>query len=125
TAPGDGIVLFGKRVTFSGANNTIARFLRIRLGATDNNGKDASELSNGKNLIFDHLSVTWGMDEVFSINWDNKGNNPDNITIQNSILGQGLHRSNHSAGGLIQPSAGGKISLIRNLYTSNKTRNPK
>ncbi|RRN77237.1 pectate lyase, partial [Pseudoxanthomonas sp. SGD-10] len=46
TAPGDGIVLFGKRVTFSGANNTIARFLRIRLGATDNNGKDASGLSN-------------------------------------------------------------------------------
>jgi len=125
TALGDGVVLFGKRVTFSGANNTIARFLKIRLGATDNRGKDASGISNGKDLIFDHLSVTWGMDEVFSINWDSKGNNPDNITIQNSILGQGLHRDNHSAGGLIQPSAGGKISLIRNLYSSNKTRNPK
>ena len=125
TAPGTGIVLFGKRVTFSGANNTICRYLRVRLGATSNSGKDASGIANGANMIFDHCSFTWGMDEVFSINWDSKGNNPDNITIQNTILGQGLHRENHSAGGLIQPSTGGKISLIENLYTSNKTRNPK
>src|SRR5690606_38254494 len=33
TAPGDGIVLYGRKVSFSGANETIARFLRIRLGA--------------------------------------------------------------------------------------------
>lgn len=125
TAPGTGIVLFGKRVTFSASNNTICRYLRVRLGATSNSGKDASGIANGANMIFDHCSFTWGMDEVFSINWDSKGNNPDNITIQNTILGQGLHRENHSCGGLIQPSTGGKVSLIGNLYTSNKTRNPK
>ena len=125
TAPGDGIVLFNKRVTFTGANNTICRFLRIRLGATGNSGKDASGLANGANIIFDHMSFSWGMDEVFSINWDNKGTAPDSITIQNSIIAQGLHRENHSAGGLIQTPDGGKVSLIRNLYISNKTRNPK
>ncbi|WP_442794912.1 LamG-like jellyroll fold domain-containing protein [Pelobium manganitolerans] len=124
TAPGEGFVLFGKRVTFSSSSNTIARYIRIRLGATDNAGKDASGISNGANMIFDHMTFTWGMDEVFSINWDNKGTSPDNITIQNSIIAQGLHRNNHSAGGLMQPS-GGKISLIGNLYSSNKTRNPK
>ncbi|WP_205502912.1 LamG-like jellyroll fold domain-containing protein [Rufibacter psychrotolerans] len=125
TAPGEGIVLFNKRVTFSSSSNTICRYLRIRLGATGNAGKDASGLSNGSNMIFDHMSFTWGMDEVFSINWDGKGTSPDNITVQNSIIGQGLHRDNHSAGGLIQTPDGGKISLIRNLYISNKTRNPK
>ncbi|WP_205508958.1 LamG-like jellyroll fold domain-containing protein [Longitalea arenae] len=125
TATGDGITLFNKRVTFTGANNTICRFLRIRLGATNNSGKDASGLANGANIIFDHMSFSWGMDEVFSINWDNKGTAPDNITIQNSIIAQGLHRENHSAGGLIQTPDGGKVSLIRNLYISNKTRNPK
>jgi len=83
TAPGDGIVFFGKRVTFSSASNIIARFLRIRLGATGNSGKDVSGLSNGANMIFDHMSFTWGMDEVFSINWDSKGTSPDNITLQN------------------------------------------
>jgi hypothetical protein len=125
TAPGDGIVLFGKRVTFTNANNTICRYLRIRLGATGNSGKDASGIANGANMIFDHMSFSWGMDEVFSINWDSKNTSPDNITIQNSILGQGLHRENHSCGGLIQTPDGGKVSLIRNLYISNKTRNPK
>ncbi len=32
TAPGDGILLVNKRATFTGANNTICRYLRIRLG---------------------------------------------------------------------------------------------
>lgn len=125
TAPGDGIVFFNKRVTFTGADNTICRFLRIRLGATGNSGNDASGLAHGSNIIFDHLSVSWGMDENFSINWDSKGNPPDNITIQNSIIGQGLFRENHSAGGLIQTPDGGHVSLLQNLYISNKTRNPK
>ncbi|MBK0369305.1 LamG-like jellyroll fold domain-containing protein [Flavobacterium agrisoli] len=123
TATGEGIVLLGPRVTFTGASNTIARYLRIRYGGTSQN-QDASGLSNGANMIFDHMTFTWGTDEVFSINWDNKGLSPDNITIQNSIIGQGLHRHNHSAGGLIQP-ADGKVSLIGNLYICNKTRNNK
>lgn len=124
TAPGEGIVCLGQRVTFSGASNTIARYFRIRYGGTAQN-QDTSGLSNGANLIFDHMSFTWGTDEVFSINWDSKGVSPDNITIQNSIIGQALHRHNHSAGGLMQPSDGGKISLIGNLYICNKTRNNK
>ncbi|GGG59557.1 LamG-like jellyroll fold domain-containing protein [Epilithonimonas arachidiradicis] len=123
TAPGEGIVLLGAKVTFTGASNTIARYVRIRYGNTTQ-GQDTSGLSNGANIILDHMSFTWGTDEVFSINWDNKGESPDNITIQNSIIGQGLHRHNHSAGGLMQPS-GGKISLIGNLYICNKTRNNK
>ncbi|MEO7976215.1 LamG-like jellyroll fold domain-containing protein [Flavobacterium sp.] len=123
TATGEGIVFLGPRVTFSGASNTIARYLRIRYGGTAQN-QDASGLSSGTDMIFDHMTFTWGTDEVFSINWDGKGVSPDNITIQNCIIGQGLHRHNHSAGGLIQPS-GGKVSLIGNLYICNKTRNNK
>lgn len=71
------------------------------------------------------MTFTWGTDEVFSVNWDGNGTSPDNITIQNSIIGQGMHRHNHSAGGLMQPPPGGKISLIGNLYICNKTRNNK
>lgn len=125
TAPGKGIVLYGQKVSFSGSNNTIARYFRIRLGNKNKVSKntDASGLSNGKNIILDHLSISWGMDEVFSINWDNRGIEPDSITIQNSIIAQGLHLYNHSAGGLIQTN--GSISIIKSLYASNKTRNPK
>lgn len=52
----------------------------------DQKGKDAAGLADGTDMIFDHLSVTWGRDENFSIN---AGGKADNITIQNSIIGQG------------------------------------
>src|SRR5690606_35942514 len=125
TAPGDGVVLYGRKVSFSGANETIARYLRIRLGTHAGAGKneDASGIANGRNIILDHMSFSWGLDEVFSVSWDKKGLEPDSITLQNCIIAQGLHRYNHSAGGLMQ--TGGKVSILKSLYISNKTRNPK
>lgn len=121
TAPGEGIVVYGNGVSFSGADNMICRYMRFRMGIGGDSGKDAAGIANGKNMIFDHVSVTWGRDETFSINWDNKGVYPTNITIQNSIIGQGLQT--HSCGGLVQTSGG--VTLFRNLYIDNHTRNPK
>ena len=119
TAPGDGIVLYGDRVSFSNADNLICRHLRIRMGIQGTDGKDAAGIAEGKNMIFDHLSVTWGRDENFSIN----STTARDITIQNSIIGQGLQ--NHSCGGLMQTGIENGVTLFRNLYIDNKTRNPK
>lgn len=121
TAPGEGVQLYGDRVSFSGANNIIVRYMRIRMGINGTSGKDAAGVANGRNMIFDHMSVLWGRDECFSVSWDNKGTEPTDITIQNSIIGQGLQT--HSCGGLIQTNGG--VTLFRNLYIENKTRNPK
>lgn len=121
TAPGEGVTLYGNRVSFSGANNLIVRYLRIRTGSGVGSRVDAAGIANGSNMIFDHVSVSWGTDENFSISWDNKGSEPANITIQNSIIGQGL--VSHSCGGLIQTNGG--VTLYRNLYIDNNTRNPK
>ena len=121
TAPGEGVQVYGDRVSFSGASNLIVRHMRFRMGKNGTSGKDAAGVANGSNMIFDHLSVLWGRDECFSISWDNKGTKPADITIQNSIIGQGLQ--SHSCGGLIQTDGG--VTLYRNLYIENKTRNPK
>lgn len=121
TAPGEGVQVYGDRVSFSGASNLIVRYMRFRMGKGGTSGKDAAGVANGRNMIFDHLSVLWGRDECFSVSWDNKGTEPADITIQNSIIGQGLQT--HSCGGLIQTSGG--VTLYRNLYIENKTRNPK
>lgn len=121
TAPGEGVQVYGDRVSFSGADNIIVRHMRFRMGKGGTSGKDAAGVANGRNMIFDHLSVLWGRDECFSISWDNKGTLPTDITIQNSIIGQGLQT--HSCGGLIQTTGG--VTLYRNLYIENKTRNPK
>ncbi|MDE6394999.1 MAG: Por secretion system protein, partial [Duncaniella sp.] len=121
TAPGEGVQVYGNRVSFSGADELIVRHMRFRMGKGGDSGKDAAGVANGENMIFDHLSVLWGQDENFSISWDSKGKVPRNITIQNSIIGQGLQT--HSCGGLIQTNGG--VTLFRNLYIENKTRNPK
>ena len=118
TAPGEGITVYGDGVSFSGADNIICRYMRFRMGAVGTNGKDAAGIANGQNMIFDHCSFSWGQDENFSINWDSKGTAPTNITLMNSIVGQGL--MTHSAGGLMQAD---NISLYRILLVDNSTRN--
>jgi autotransporter-associated beta strand protein len=116
TAPGAGVTIYGHRLSYSGANNSITRFLRARMGI-NGDGNDTITIANGHDMIFDHLSVSWGQDETFSIS----GSNPTNITIQSTIISQGLQT--HSAGGLIQTDGG--VSILRSFYIDNHTRNPK
>ena len=116
TAPGGGVSIYGYRLSYSGANNTITRFLRVRMGLNGDDN-DTITIANGHDMIFDHLSVSWGRDETFSVS----GSNPTNITIQSTIVSQGMQT--HSAGGLIQTDGG--VSILRSFYIDNDTRNPK
>ena len=118
TAPGEGVTVYGDGVSFSGSDNIIVRYMRFRMGAVGTKDKDAAGIANGQNMIFDHCSFSWGQDENFSVNWDNKGTAPQNITLMNSIVGQGL--MTHSAGGLMQAD---NITLYRILLVDNSTRN--
>jgi len=117
TAPGDGVTLYKDGIGYTGSHNTITRFIRYRMGINGESDKDAVGISSGHDMIFDHITASWGRDETFSIN----GSGAENITIQSSIISQGLQ--GHSAGGLIQP--GGGVSILRSLYIDNDTRNPK
>ena len=118
TAPGEGITVYGDGVSFSGAENIIVRYMRFRMGHKGSSGKDCAGIANGQNMIFDHCSFAWGLDETFSINPDGKGTTPQNITLQNCVVGQGL--MTHSAGGLMQTDY---VSLIGNFLCDNSTRN--
>ncbi|MBR1394523.1 MAG: autotransporter-associated beta strand repeat-containing protein [Prevotella sp.] len=118
TAPGEGITVYGDGMSCSGATNVIMRYMRFRMGSVGTKDADCAGLANGGNIIFDHCSFAWGQDENFSINWDNKGTAPHDVTLQNSIVGQGLMQ--HSAGGLIQAD---NITMYRVLLCDNKTRN--
>ena len=118
TAPGEGVTVYGDGVSFSGADNIIVRYMRFRMGHVGSSGKDCAGIANGQNMIFDHCSFAWGLDETFSINPDGKGTTPQNITLQNCVVGQGL--MTHSAGGLIQTNY---VSLIGNFLCDNSTRN--
>ena len=116
TAPGEGITIYGNGVSFSNASNTICRFIRFRQGIGGSSGTDAVGIASGSNMIFDHVSASWGRDETFSVT-----GSAANITLQDCIVGQGLLI--HSAGGLMEPS--GAVSVFRTLYADNWMRNPK
>lgn len=116
TAPGDGIAIYGNGLSFSGSHNNICRFIRVRQGINGDSGTDALGIANGRDMIFDHVSVSWGRDETFSVS-----GSVTNITIQSTMIAQGLQ--GHSAGGLIQTEGG--VSILRCLYIDNDTRNPK
>ncbi|RZL02927.1 MAG: pectate lyase, partial [Hymenobacter sp.] len=116
TAPSEGITVYGDAVSFTNANHTIVRYLRFRMGHGGSTGKDAVTIGDGHDLIFDHVSVSWGQDENFSIT-----NTARNVTLQNALVAQGLHP--HSAGGLVQSTGG--TSILRTLYIDNHTRNVK
>lgn len=120
TAPGDGIMIYGNGLSYTDANRSITRYMRYRMGIGGTSDKDTITIADGTDMIFDHCSISWGRDETFSIS-GGTGEDPGLITIQNCIIAQGLET--HSCGGLIQDFNG--VSLLRNLYIDNDTRNPK
>lgn len=96
TAPGDGITLRYYTLNFSDAkcDNIIVRYLRFRRSQIKdvNDGADASWGRKNKNIILDHCSFSWAIDEVASF-YDNR-----NFTMQWCTLGEALANPGHSKG---------------------------
>lgn len=130
TAPGDGIVITGQTLLID-THDVIIRYMRFRRGAMDVAFRDDACGGNGLgNIIYDHCSASWGLDEVMSMYRhvyarDEKGRGEKlptvNITIQDCIFAEGLDLYNHAFGA----SIGGHNTLFtRNLFANNISRNP-
>ena len=63
TAPGDGICLRRYSLVISAAD-VIVRFLRVRLGDEPGRKMDGIDVSDAENVIVDHCSVSWTLDEA-------------------------------------------------------------
>lgn len=119
TAPGDGITLQNYPLRILNNSNIIIRYLRSRLGDLSQTENDAFEIRDSKNIIVDHCSFSWGMDETCSITY------VENVTLQNSIISEGLNDSFHSKGEHGYGSLmGGQLSLYGNLWSGFRIRNP-
>ena len=81
TAPGSGVGIMGREVSFSGASNDIVRDIRFRQGDLDTDkGKSSLNLLNASDLIFDQVSIEFGRwNDIDSVG-------AKNITIQDSII---------------------------------------
>jgi hypothetical protein len=130
SAPGDGICIAGESVWIN-THDVVIRFMRFRRGETDVTRRDDSIGGNPVgNIIIDHVSASWGLDENMSIYrhvYDAKdGSKPVklptvNVTIQNSIFSEALDTYNHAFGSTI---GGLNSTFMRNLWASNISRNP-
>ena len=94
TAPEGGITLRYYTLYFGNCDNVIVRFIRSRRSQVKdvNDGADATWGRNHHDIIIDHCSFSWSIDEVASF-YDNR-----NFTLQWCTLAEGLCNPGHSKG---------------------------
>ncbi len=98
TAPSPGIMLRGAGLRIQ-TSDVLVQHLRVRPGddpnGPDPENRDALKIQGSaekpvKNIVIDHCSFSWSIDEVASV-WGPH----DNVTLSNNIFAQPLHDSLH------------------------------
>jgi pectate lyase len=128
TAPGAGITIHGRLTCQYNdpPDNIIVRHLRVRAdhstnSQVDGNQYDGIQCSRSSNLIFDHVSVSGGVDETFDLY------EATDVTVQWSTISR-ADTDGHPEGthnyGLINGPNGANISIHHNLFAHNGNRNP-
>lgn len=113
TAPGQGIGIMGREVSFANSSNDIVQNVRIRQGSLDSDtGKSSLSLSDAGDMIFDHVSIEFGSwDDVDAVG-------ATNITIQDSIIADpiGQRFGAHTETG--------PFTWYHDLFANSHNRNP-
>ncbi|WNH10380.1 hypothetical protein [Thalassobellus suaedae] len=127
TAPGDGICLKGETLKIL-THDIIIRYIRVRLGdgkhgEGSKQGKDGIDISLGENIIVDHCSASWSLDEVLSTS--SYRPTLTKVTVQWCFITEALNVDGHGFGSLIRGTGGAKYSYLHNLYAHNQGRNPR
>jgi len=130
TAPGEGVCVSGESVWVN-THDVVVRHMRFRRGETWVGSRDDCFGGNPVgNIMLDHLSCSYGLDENISFyrhmyqagpTYPNEKLPTVNVTIQNSISAKALDTFNHAFGSTL---GGENCAFVRNLWASNTGRNP-
>jgi len=130
TAPGDGVCVAGESLWVN-THDVVVRHMRFRRGETFVGRRDDAFGGNPVgNIMIDHCSASWGLDENISFyrHMFNPGDGSKelklptvNVTIQNTISSQALDTYNHAFGSTL---GGENCTFMRNLWANNAGRNP-
>ena len=126
TAPGDGICLKNRALGISG-DHVIVRFIRCRPGDNAKAESDAMSISSGRDIIVDHCSASWSVDETLSASSSGR---LGNVTVQWCIISESLndsihHKGAHGYGSLIRGGWGNGYTFHHNLYAHHRARLPR
>lgn len=155
TAPAPGFIIRGANISVE-TSDVLIQHLHLRVGddprpsccgskscsstvicSVDPASRDGITLYNPsstpiRNIVIDHVSISWALDEGFSINAGDGG--VESVTLSNSIISSGLDMSihpeasnttdpGHSKGILIGGRRVNKLSLHHSLLAHNADRN--
>lgn len=122
TAPSGGICIKDYQVVLA-THDIVIRHLRFRSGDETRKEQMSIGIFGGHDSIIDHCSMSWAIDEVMS-----SFGIVHNLTVQWSIIAEGLSRSfhpkgEHSKGSIL--NGDGEISIHHCIYAHNSARNPR
>ncbi len=122
TAPGDGICIADYPFTIN-SSNVIIRFVRFRLGNRQVAHHEGDGLGgmDQANIIIDHCSISWSIDECLSV-YGSK-----NISVQWNIVDQSLVNAGHAKGshGYGGNWGGSGASYHHNIIAHHTSRAPR
>lgn len=120
TAPGGGICIAGYNI-YVCKPNVILRHLRFRAGDLAAKSRTALDIENTRNVIIDHCSMTWSMEECMTM-YD-----CDSTTVQWCIIGEGLYNSRNAKGArsYAMQWGGEHTSMHHTLITNCNNRMPR
>jgi dienelactone hydrolase len=136
TAPGDGICLTRFPLAVE-TDEVIVRHIRSRSSdeafrgpGSSAEGMDSITINSGSNIVIDHCSASWSVDENLSTSVQPHGRPLEKVSVQWCIVGESLNRSvhispqSHGYGTLAKGGFGAQYSYHHNLYVHNNSRNP-
>jgi hypothetical protein len=133
TAPGAGIALRDYPLRIN-ANHVVVRYIRSRIGGESGVEDDSISIVGGSDIIVDHVSTSWAIDEVLSSSQSFRGTpgqkHLTNLTVQWSIIAEGLYDAGHEKGdraygSLIRGNNGARYSWHHNLWANHHSRMPR
>jgi len=96
TAPGYGVTLRDAQFLIH-ANHVIVRYLHVRVGDVAGKEYDSISLGGGSDIILDHISSGWSIDESLSVTQKvtPEVKHLTNVTVQWSLIAESLNHSIH------------------------------